>query len=695
MFTKLQSFLHNAVEALAPDLPRLERFQYHWKSVTSFFLETTDDRIAVSATNIPMHMEQMIEILEQEEQEHGATGPCMEYMLQHKLLDTMQTLGRADCPPGMKQQVLIFFTNLLGKMAQPLLPHVNVYKPVHKLIRCCGEVKAAPTENEEVQFLCQVCSKLKQDPYLVNFFLEAPVESADQGLKEINAPVEEATGEGLRPEYALVDALLELNRSEDSRVAIKACEGLLLCSSIREDNAATVIVLYTALCERMADRLCKLFQSLPDSMDPADVALISAKWGLDIYSDDHNSVSFPGKRQLISVLSWLDYINSLCKEAHPMVSRGLGEAIRDRFLMSLMQSKLLQASESGIISTTAILIRCLKIIDAPILLNEFCTFILGDDTDCEVEGQDGGHRLRNMLIKRIDHLSDLLSLETLRLFEALLNLPHEAVLRNLVIRNLEDRSYFIEPVKTNGEASCNEDCETEEKILAEEDKKVEDSQTVNGRTENTDESTKEKVFDKQRIEKIVNGFLMLLPDNLKTSQLAGESGYETYLRDAHKQCAFRATQSLEFNWPKSPVSHSDEKRRQHFYEGSFLRALFKRLQGFLDQPYDINLIMTAILSTLCQFPHPNLSEFVLDHTCPVKEEYLTPHRLLKKVSADLVSRSEKIPYFQTNLLNIRKKLMGIKTQDVNIVNENVMQSAVILEEFCKELAAIAFVKETS
>lgn len=41
-----------------------------------------------------------------------------------------------------------------------------------KLIRLCGEVLAAPTENEEIQFLCIVCSKLKQDPYLVNFFLE-------------------------------------------------------------------------------------------------------------------------------------------------------------------------------------------------------------------------------------------------------------------------------------------------------------------------------------------------------------------------------------------------------------------------------------------------------------------------------------------------------------------------------------------
>lgn len=41
-----------------------------------------------------------------------------------------------------------------------------------KLIRLCGEVLAGPTENEEIQFLCIVCAKLKQDPYLVDFFLE-------------------------------------------------------------------------------------------------------------------------------------------------------------------------------------------------------------------------------------------------------------------------------------------------------------------------------------------------------------------------------------------------------------------------------------------------------------------------------------------------------------------------------------------
>lgn len=114
-------------------------------------------------TNIPSHLEQMLDILIQEEgeRESGETGPCMEYLLHHKILETLYTLGKADvsavvsakrlclclccagrkvrvdrvlsrpqCPPGMKQQVLNFYTKLLGRIRQPLLPHINVHRPV-------------------------------------------------------------------------------------------------------------------------------------------------------------------------------------------------------------------------------------------------------------------------------------------------------------------------------------------------------------------------------------------------------------------------------------------------------------------------------------------------------------------------------------------------------------------------------------
>ena len=47
-----------------------------------------------------------------------------------------------------------------------------LYNCFQCLVRVCGEVKAAPSENEEIQFLCTVVAKVKTDPYLVNFFIE-------------------------------------------------------------------------------------------------------------------------------------------------------------------------------------------------------------------------------------------------------------------------------------------------------------------------------------------------------------------------------------------------------------------------------------------------------------------------------------------------------------------------------------------
>ena len=44
-------------------------------------------------------------------------------------------------------------------------------------------------------------------------------------------------------------------------------------------------------------------------------------YSLDHQSDDEDVMSFPGKRQLISFLSWLDYIDQLSKEAHKVCLR--------------------------------------------------------------------------------------------------------------------------------------------------------------------------------------------------------------------------------------------------------------------------------------------------------------------------------------------------------------------------------------
>jgi len=49
MFNKFTTILQQAVEALAPDAPLHEDFVYHWKSVTNFYIENTDDKTPVRA----------------------------------------------------------------------------------------------------------------------------------------------------------------------------------------------------------------------------------------------------------------------------------------------------------------------------------------------------------------------------------------------------------------------------------------------------------------------------------------------------------------------------------------------------------------------------------------------------------------------------------------------------------------------
>lgn len=49
---------------------------------------------------------------------------------------------------------------------------IVLFVPWQRLVKACGETKAAPTEKEEIEFLCTVCAKIKTDPYLVNFFIE-------------------------------------------------------------------------------------------------------------------------------------------------------------------------------------------------------------------------------------------------------------------------------------------------------------------------------------------------------------------------------------------------------------------------------------------------------------------------------------------------------------------------------------------
>lgn len=74
------------------------KYEGNFKIIPNCLFFYLDDKAPVTDTNIPSHLEQMLDILVQEENEResGETGPCMEYLLHHKILETLYTLGKAD-----------------------------------------------------------------------------------------------------------------------------------------------------------------------------------------------------------------------------------------------------------------------------------------------------------------------------------------------------------------------------------------------------------------------------------------------------------------------------------------------------------------------------------------------------------------------------------------------------------------------
>ncbi|KAM3835352.1 FHF complex subunit HOOK interacting protein 2A isoform 1-T2 [Vipera latastei] len=767
MFSKFTSILQHAVEALAPSLPLQEDFVYHWKAITHYYIETSDDKAPVTDTNIPSHLEQMLDILVQEENERefGETGPCMEYLLHHKILETLYTLGKADCPPGMKQQVLSFYTKLLGRIQQPLLPHINVHRPVQKLIRLCGEVLATPTENEEIQFLCTVCSKLKQDPYLVNFFLEVIpgpvlhissrqnkqkglaskdaansvtdlVKGQDSGVTdtgqsirseetsnrtkqvekendlqqadnlsanqiELNIPLSpEALAVRPHGDYNLVNSLLNLTKSPDGRIAVKACEGLMLLVSLPEPAAAKCLTQSTCLCELLTDRLASLYKALPQSMDPLDIETVEGiNWGLDSYNYKEDASAFPGKRALISFLSWFDYCDQLIKEAHKTTAVAMAVSVRERFFIDVMEPQLMQTSEIGILTSTALLHRIVRQVTSDALVHEMVYFILGEQREPEKLMDVNRHPLRHRLIEHCDHISDEISIMTLRMFEHLLQKPDEHILYNLVLRNLEERNY------TEYKPPCQEDKDVVENGQIPGAVDLEEDPLFTDLSPDTILSNQEwlsasppttpdhpKNDGKTEVHKIVNSFLCLVPDEAKSSYHVDGTGYDTYLRDAHRQFRDYCSICLRWEWPGSPKLLEKCNLETAFFEGHFLKVLFDRMGKILDQPYDVNLQVTSVLSKLSLFPHPHIHEYLLDPYVNLASGCRSLFSVIVRVVGDLMVRIQRIPDFTPKLLLVRKRLLGLEPEGPIVDHMTLLEGVIVLEEFCKELAAIAFVK---
>ncbi|KAM6294612.1 FHF complex subunit HOOK-interacting protein 2B [Aegotheles albertisi] len=703
MLSRLGALLQQAVETREPSVDLLEAFTEHWKGITGYYLEATDESITARQTDIPWRLKQMLDILVYEEKQHsaGETGPCLEYLLQHKVLETLSTLGKAEYPPGMRQQVLLFFSRVLGQVQHPLLHYLNVLRPVQKLLQLSGDRLGSGTEKEEVQFVAVLCTKIKQDPSLLSHVLEGKNILNGRRSQELPAsPVAEGAGHPLgsplaepsppRRDSNLVTSLVGLCKSQKSRVALKARENLLLLVGLAGE-VATCLVRSSTLCQLLTEHLCDLYSAVPPSTHPTDVlALERASWRSQ--GDAAGDGVFPGKENLAAFFSWLDYLDEVVMGAQPLVAEAVTTAVEDRFYRGILEPQLLQMSELTLLSTTAMLTGTVRQIRSAPLLHHLVLFLLGPDQHPETPGDTPQHPLRSHLIDRCNHLSDEISLASLRLFEELLRKPHQHVAQSLVLRNLEARGYLQRSPPAPDERGPPETDPDEEGLDLEE----EDPYFTDGFPDASFGMAKKPLpgsapSGRGQVGEVVSSFLCLVPEEAKTSSCMEEGGYDTYVQDALGMVQACRASTAPWGWPSAPRPLDTCPPEGTFYEGHFLQVLFDRMSRILDQPYSLNLQVTSVLSRLAAFPHPHLHEYLLDPYLNLAPGCRSLFSILVRVIGDLMQRLQRVPQFRAKLLLVRRQLLGLVPGE-QMDHTMLFQGVVVLEEFCKELAAIALVK---
>ncbi|CAH0731414.1 unnamed protein product, partial [Brenthis ino] len=809
MLSRFSDVLQTAADVLAPPATKLEDFEYHWKMVVNFYQnydETT--KIHVEDTKVPHHLHQMLQLIvdEEKEQQGGTVGPCLEAIVQRSigLLDALVAIAVTDRPPGARAMALTIATALLRRTKQPCINSPNVYRPLQRMLVQCNESPASPTEKEEVELLLTLCGLVRKEPGLANIFTTPfiedkanllsipediqqliPVKSKNQTPKKnplfevdmVPDPVKTVSivrvNESIsgcsagddnascksqktvyddNDKFLLIDLLLSYLNSADNQVVLRACEGIMIVSSLPDDDIASLVTSCSPACETIIEMLVQRFRSIPIDVDPNDVDNRDITWAyMAQVFGDKSSNRFHGYRELVSFFSWLDYCDTLMKECHAHIASHLARTFRAHFLQAAADALLgaARAFPRRAALAAALLARALRLLDAPDLLNEFSNWLVGEG---EGEGEGEWALLRELLEACLAGDYNL-TLETLRFFEAVVEKGTEHSLTRLVLARVCSRGYHARAPSPPARALQAERERLNDVSFARERERTRAAAAQRSHEARVSAAVGELLAlgpRHEELHRVVNSFLLLLPRGVLSDPLGAD--YAHYVHDAQRHYQLWLDITSTYNWPTElccdttassthsydsrpeadihlddvfDTLHNDTDNQKHqidypnrydkidtkndsqllrnrdvtssfeeeFDEGPFLKMLFKLLSNMPDQPYQVNLHLTSIISKLALLPHPNLHEYLLDPYLPVAKNTTTLFKTLQDVARRITMEVPRIKNYKKVIESTRAQLMSEDPSYDEIGEHNqLVESLIVLEEFCKELAAIAFVK---
>ncbi len=531
MFSNAFSALKNAASAILvevappPNTSALDDLMHYWKLVKQehqHLVQTSskegfDNEVeTLKDSTIRENLENIVTILrnendgidtylstkkkkqvEEKKRKDRNQYPCIQYVIEERILEILCAMALADHPPGMMALVLQTTRLLLFHITQQqLLFHVSVHRPLCHMIQVCMAArKGLGSSNSRgnrsgggtsggvsvraqaslVALLEEIWKQVEKDPTLIHVFFDYGREGLSQE--------QQVAFDKKRHHHLLIFAALIPYMHVKRQSGDRARNALMAAVGIRDVKLHEYMLHRSVFCRRVADGLSSAYAALPNS--------------LESHSDDQDRAALTALEEFKRRLAFARDLCLKCDEEsmnsnnnnninnggsdNNIIGNGLVESIireiRERFFEDRLLPALMSVSENGqtaatVYTHTMLQTLCQTTRPRNPLLSAFLHCLLGNDNDPEIdpslpspspkkksitESQVGDSKgsnskkkirknsssngsnsidIRTVLIHRISSQAQSVSEVTMELFNCFFEVGGSYVLHNLVIRNM-------------------------------------------------------------------------------------------------------------------------------------------------------------------------------------------------------------------------------------------------------------------
>eukprot|EP00730_Choanoeca_flexa_P019438 TRINITY_DN9493_c0_g2_i4.p1 TRINITY_DN9493_c0_g2~~TRINITY_DN9493_c0_g2_i4.p1 ORF type:complete len:701 (+),score=175.64 TRINITY_DN9493_c0_g2_i4:118-2220(+) len=688
MFTKLANAFRSATneftEALnSQQLSPVENLKQTWHSIAEYvvYCEQEDDLTPTDQTNLPTCFGAIVDILVEEEESHGGeTGPCMEFILNHRILDQIVKMGLHNKPPGLLPLTLAFFTQIFTRIKQQILPHVAVSTPVQTLLHgTTAALRDDPDLNRVAMLLlCAVCGKLVENMYLGDLFVLNAGSLGDASLQARKPPVNllvEAAG-----------AVVTEPNWDESRLAKRA---LLVCVSLRSEACQQAMLNHSPIWNRLADHFVQLYVELPQQYGVASsefqalLAQYSHERAPSWKSLPERLDAVEGHPELTALhvlVGWLSFMDELagCNPGVGKVSEDQAHVTTTYLTVCLTQLRSELLVRAFVVFLLGPPQHLSLSLDAPLDLLDAAGIAQSEQPDPDVFAGDASpepsaaapytafesvasstaateaavSELRQTLISRCDDMSDRLATASLLLVLRLLSSYHELAYWQLLLGDVKAESAEETGDQAESTGAGHELIDT-----------LMDVVPAHLKTDNAEDSYTDYLVSAQAAGHLAS-------QRCRRWITQSRDGLEPWVTAARAEDLLSADQSI----------HQDHTPLRYVCRNSFVGMLVRKVKRLFQQPRETNLVLTAIVTTLIQVPHAAIRQVLMSQVDDGIWSAITA------LQEDLALRAGKDKELEARVRSTRADMINGRPVD-DTRTGRLAQGVIYLEEFCKELAA--------